>query len=194
MCLGTPLPVKWNFGPKNHLSGSAACRELGGCLCGTLTPRSVSNLLESSPDEKYWCVNLPAGGSILPACCWSASECKNAFRSDGNNGLQGFDDPSGYNNTVVKVRGYVEVGFEHSLLTDEHCPEKVIWFAFGDGSGPPQVRAYVNGRGRAGGVDSEGRPTPPLDHHHGQRRKLCGADAILKVVSERGGVRRRSPF
>ena len=73
-----------------------------------------------------------------------------------------FDDPSGYNNTVVKVRGYVKVSFEMSLLIDEHCPDKGIWFAFGDGSVPPQVRAYVNGGGRPGGLDAEGRPTPPL--------------------------------
>jgi hypothetical protein len=35
---------------------------------------------------------------------------------------------------------------------DEHCPEKQIWFAFGDGSVPPGVQAYVNGRGH--GSDS----------------------------------------
>jgi hypothetical protein len=73
-----------------------------------------------------------------------------------------FDDPSGYNNTLVKVRGYVKVSFEHSLLMDEHCPDKAIWFALGDGSGPPQVLAYANGRGQAGGMNSEGRRTPPL--------------------------------
>jgi hypothetical protein len=57
-----------------------------------------------------------------------------------------FDDPSAHNNKLVKVRGYVTVSFEHSLLMDEHCPEKQIWFAFADGSVPPQVLAYVNGR------------------------------------------------
>lgn len=57
-----------------------------------------------------------------------------------------FDDPSGHNNKFVKVRGYVKVSFEYSLLTDEHCSEKQIWFAFGDGSVPPQVLAYVNRR------------------------------------------------
>jgi hypothetical protein len=56
----------------------------------------------------------------------------------------------------------VKVSFEYSLLIDEHCPEKVIWFAYGDGFGPPQVGAYVSGRRRAGGMDSDGRPTPPL--------------------------------
>jgi hypothetical protein len=73
-----------------------------------------------------------------------------------------FDDPSGYNNTLVKVRGYVKVSFEHSLLMDERCPDKSIWFALGDGSGPPQVLAYANGGGQAGGLDSEGRRIPPL--------------------------------
>ena len=60
-----------------------------------------------------------------------------------------FDDPSGHNNKLVQVRGYVKVSFEYSLLMDERCPEKQIWFAFGDGSVPPQVQAYVNGRGSA---------------------------------------------
>jgi hypothetical protein len=82
---------------------------------------------------------------------------------------------------------YVKVSFEYSLLTDEHCPEKVIWFAYGDGSGPPQVGAYVSGRGRAGGMDSDGRPTPPLPITL-VRDRLCGADTLLGVVSERGGV------
>jgi hypothetical protein len=62
----------------------------------------------------------------------------------------------------VKVRGYVQITFEHSLLIDERCPEKQIWFAFADGSVPQQILAYVNGRGTAGGKDSRGRPTPPL--------------------------------
>ena len=57
-----------------------------------------------------------------------------------------FYDPSGHNNKLVRVRGYVEISFEYSLLMDEHCPEKQIWFAFGDGSVPPQVLAYTNGR------------------------------------------------
>jgi len=60
-----------------------------------------------------------------------------------------FDDPSAHSNKLMKVRGYVKVSFEYSLLMDEHCPEKQIWFAFGDGSVPPQVLAYVNGRRNA---------------------------------------------
>jgi hypothetical protein len=57
-----------------------------------------------------------------------------------------FDDSASHHNGLVKVRGYVNVSFEYSLLMDEHCPEKQIWFAFGDGSVPRQVQAYVNGR------------------------------------------------
>src|SRR6476660_4196237 len=73
-----------------------------------------------------------------------------------------FADPSRYNNTLVRVRGYVKVSFEYSLLLDEHCPDDAIWFAFGDGSSPPEIGAHVNGRGRAGGTNSEGRHTAPL--------------------------------
>jgi hypothetical protein len=73
-----------------------------------------------------------------------------------------FDDPSGHNNKLVKVRGYVDASSEYSLLLDEHCPEKQIWFAFADGSGPPQLQGYVIGYGTAGGKDSKRRPTPPI--------------------------------
>jgi len=73
-----------------------------------------------------------------------------------------FDDPSGHNNKLVKVRGYVDASSEYSLLLDEHCPEKQIWFAFADGSGLPLLQAYANGYGTAGGKDSKGRPTPPI--------------------------------
>lgn len=73
-----------------------------------------------------------------------------------------FDDPSGHNNKLVKVRGYVKVSFEYSLLMDEHCPERKIWFAFGDGSVSPQVLAYVHGLGRPGDKDTAGRRVMPM--------------------------------
>ncbi len=73
-----------------------------------------------------------------------------------------FDDPSAYNNKLVKVRGYVQASFEYSLLLDERCPEKLIWFAFADGSGPPQLKIMVRGTGTPGGRDSKGRPIPPI--------------------------------
>jgi len=73
-----------------------------------------------------------------------------------------FNDPSGHNNKLVKVRGYVSGNFEYSILVDERCPETGIWFAFADGSGPPSLTITTNGKGTHGGRDSKGRATPPI--------------------------------
>jgi|HubBroStandDraft_6_1064221.scaffolds.fasta_scaffold51474_2 hypothetical protein len=62
-------------------------------------------------------------------------------------------EPSAYNNKLVKVRGTVQASSEYSLLADEHCPGKEIWFVFADGSVPPQVEAFIPGNGIAGGSD-----------------------------------------
>ncbi len=72
------------------------------------------------------------------------------------------ENPSYYNNKTVRVRGYVEGNFEYSLLMDESCNETSIWFAFADGSGPPQLEIMVRGRGMPGGRDSKGRRTAPI--------------------------------
>ena len=76
------------------------------------------------------------------------------------------DDPSAHNNRLLKVRGYVQASFEYSVLSDEHCPEHGIWFAFADGSAPPQLDAIVNGSGTTGGRDSKGRQIPAMPVHH----------------------------
>lgn len=73
-----------------------------------------------------------------------------------------FDNPSAYNNMLVKVRGYVQASSEYSLLVDESCPENSIWFAFADGSGPPQLEIIVRRNGVPGGRDSKGRPISPI--------------------------------
>jgi hypothetical protein len=74
------------------------------------------------------------------------------------------DDPSAYNNRLVKVRGYVNASSEYSLLAEERCDTNPIWFAFADGSVAPQLVATVNGTGTAG-VDSKGRQIPPMSSH-----------------------------
>jgi hypothetical protein len=66
------------------------------------------------------------------------------------------DDPSAYNNKLVRVRGYVSGNFEYSILEDEQCPDHGIWFAFADGSGPPWLTMTVRGRGIPGGRDFRG--------------------------------------
>lgn len=72
------------------------------------------------------------------------------------------DDPSAYNNKLVKVRGYVEASFEYSVLLDERCPDNGIWFALADGSGPPGLVIISRGNGTLGSKDSRGRVTPPI--------------------------------
>ena len=72
------------------------------------------------------------------------------------------DDPSAYNNKLVKVRGYVSGNFEYSILVDERRPENGIWFSFADGSGPPWLTITVSGKGIPGGRDSKGRATAPV--------------------------------
>jgi len=70
-------------------------------------------------------------------------------------------NPSAFNNKFVKVRGYVSVGFEFSILEAEGCSD-AIWFALGDGSGPPGLVATANGKGMPGGKTSKGKAVLPL--------------------------------
>lgn len=73
------------------------------------------------------------------------------------------NEPSTYNNKLVKVRGYVSANFEYSILMDETtCPDNGIWFVFADGSAPPKLAATVTGKGIPGSRDSRGRATPPI--------------------------------
>ena len=72
------------------------------------------------------------------------------------------DDPTAYNNKLVKVRGYVSGSFESSVLLDEHCSNDGIWFVFADGSGPPELVISTLGKGTPGSGDSKGRATPPI--------------------------------
>jgi|ERR1700726_1108358 len=67
------------------------------------------------------------------------------------------ENPSAYNNKLVKVRGSVWVNFEYAMLSSEGCSD-AIWFALADGSGPPGVVAIVNGNGKPGGKNSKGAP------------------------------------
>ena len=73
------------------------------------------------------------------------------------------NEPSTYNNKLVKVRGYVRANFEYSiLLGEEKCPDNGIWFVFADGSAPPELVATVTGKGTPGSRNSRGRVTPPI--------------------------------
>lgn len=71
------------------------------------------------------------------------------------------EDPSHYNNKLVKVRGSVWVNFEYAMLTSKDCSDG-IWFALADGSGPPGLCMILNGKGRPGGKNSKGAPNAPV--------------------------------
>lgn len=71
------------------------------------------------------------------------------------------ENPSSFNNKLVKVRGHVSVSFEYSTLEGEGCSD-ALWFALADGSGPPGLVITVNGSGKAGGKNSKGAPVRPV--------------------------------
>jgi hypothetical protein len=73
------------------------------------------------------------------------------------------NEPSTYNNRLVKVRGYVRANFEYSILLDETtCPDNGIWFVFADGSAPPELAATVGGGATPCSRNSKGRVTAPI--------------------------------
>jgi hypothetical protein len=69
-------------------------------------------------------------------------------------------DPSAYNNKLVRVRGEVNVGAEYSLLVQPDCSQ-AIWLAL-HGDSSPGLIATVKGQGTAGSTDSSGRRIAPL--------------------------------
>lgn len=77
---------------------------------------------------------------------------------------QVLENPSAYNNKLVRVRGTLDIGAEYSLLVDQGCSGG-IWFALQGNSAPPQLVATVGGRGTPGGKDPDAKRTPPLPVH-----------------------------
>jgi hypothetical protein len=57
------------------------------------------------------------------------------------------DNPSTYDNKLVKVRGYLKFWEEGSELRDDNCPGEAIWFAGFGGVTLPGVVAFVPGNG-----------------------------------------------
>jgi hypothetical protein len=73
------------------------------------------------------------------------------------------EDPSAYNNKLVKVKGFASVTPEYSLLEERGCSEQ-IWLALHD-SAIPGLVATINGQGSPGGKTAKGAPIPPLQVH-----------------------------
>jgi hypothetical protein len=72
------------------------------------------------------------------------------------------NDPSAFNNKLVKIRGFVQASSETSTLNDAECPGSQIWFVFADGSFPPAVEAVVAGNANPGSRDPKGRAVAPI--------------------------------
>ena len=75
------------------------------------------------------------------------------------------ENPSVYNNKMIKVHGYVQASFEYSVLLDENCPDWGVWFAFADRTGPPELKIMIAGEGTPGAKDSRAHPIPSIPVH-----------------------------
>jgi hypothetical protein len=74
------------------------------------------------------------------------------------------ENPAVFNNKIVRVRGYVSGTFEYSAMGADGCRGS-IWFAYGNGEGPPGLVAHVSGGAWPGAEDAEGRlilPAPVI--------------------------------
>jgi hypothetical protein len=71
------------------------------------------------------------------------------------------ENPSDFNNKLVRIRGDVWGNFEYSELGNDRC-SITIWFAYGTGEGMPGLEAYVPGGSRPGAEDAEGRRILPI--------------------------------
>ena len=71
------------------------------------------------------------------------------------------EDPSAFNNKLVRLRGHFSGNFEYSMLSGDNC-EQALWFGYGGGGGPPSLAAYVPGGARPGAEDADGRLVLPV--------------------------------
>jgi len=70
--------------------------------------------------------------------------------------------PFEYDNKLIRVRGYVDSGFEHSLLMDKKCPDHGIWFRFADGTSGSEMEVAVGGDVVADPAYRGKKPAPRL--------------------------------
>jgi hypothetical protein len=70
-------------------------------------------------------------------------------------------DPGGFNNKLVRVRGYVTVNFEYSTVRGNECSDS-IWFTYGGRSVPPPLAMTIDGTARPGATNEKGRRVAPI--------------------------------
>jgi hypothetical protein len=71
------------------------------------------------------------------------------------------ENPSAFNNKLVRLRGHVFVNFESSTVEGDGCSNG-LWLMYGDGSGPPGLAAFVSGGAQPGAEDANGDYVPPI--------------------------------
>ena len=71
------------------------------------------------------------------------------------------ENPAAFNNMMVRVHGYASGNFEYSELGADGC-DGSIWFAYGNGEGPPGLVAHISGGALPGAEDAQGRLVLPV--------------------------------
>lgn len=71
------------------------------------------------------------------------------------------DNPSSFNNKLVRIRGHFSGNFEYSMLSGDGCQD-ALWFGYGGGGGPPSLAMYVGGGAAPGSEDSTGKLVLPV--------------------------------
>jgi hypothetical protein len=92
------------------------------------------------------------------------------------------EHPSAFNNKIVRIHGYASGTFEYSDLGTDGCSGS-LWFAYGNGGGPPGLAIWITGGARPGAQDAEGKWILPVpvklvrDANFDQFQKLMKARA-----------------
>ncbi len=72
------------------------------------------------------------------------------------------ENPSAFNNKVVRIRGHYSANFEYSMLSGDGCKD-ALWFGYGgEGGGPPSLTIYVGGGATPGSEDVGGKLILPV--------------------------------
>ena len=99
------------------------------------------------------------------------------------------ENPSAFNNKLVRVRGHYSGNFEYSMLSGDGCD--ALWFGYGgEGGGPPSLAIYVSGGARPGSEDADGKLILPVavklirdskfDRFEKQVKAMARADAAYE--------------
>lgn len=93
------------------------------------------------------------------------------------------ENPSAFNNKIVSVHGHFSGNFEYSELSGDGCSGS-IWFAYGNGGGPPSLVAHVSGSAEPGARDIDGRRILPVTVKLIQNEKLARFEKLAILMAK----------